>query len=90
MTNTFLHSAASSVQSIINNQDKYVFDATVAVAGGGLADLTTTGPGIPILATLLAPIIKELVLLGVAAIRRKRKKIDPTVENDVQDTTQDK
>lgn len=55
--------------------NSYVNDTVIAASGGVIADITnpTTSPVIPIIVTILSPLVKEAVLTLIFKLKEIRK-----------------
>lgn len=55
--------------------NSYVQDTVIAASGGAIADITnpTTSPVIPIIVTILSPLVKEAVLTLIFKLKEIRK-----------------
>lgn len=55
--------------------NSYVQDTVIAATGGAIADITnpTTSPVLPIIVTILSPLLKEAVLTMIYKLKELRK-----------------
>ena len=55
--------------------NSYVQDTVIAATGGAIADITnpTTSPVLPIIVTILSPLLKEAVLTLIFKLKEIRK-----------------